>query len=146
MKRITAILLAFALLFVCASCLSPEKTEEPGETTGTGEPERALQAGMIVSDEPGVYIEGSHGIRIENILEVVTDVANSDGQFLRFEHLTYVPLDPDGIDVKYMQPIDVDRLNAYNREVRKRILPLIEEKEIREWVEEQTQEILWSCQ
>ena len=73
--------------------------------------ETELAAGMIVSDEPGVYIKGSHGIRIENILEIVNEVKNSDGQFMGFRHLTYVPIDLDVIDTRYMEPSDIKKLN-----------------------------------
>jgi len=73
--------------------------------------------GMIVSDEPGVYKEGSHGIRIENILEVQKDLENSDGQFLKFGMLTYAPIDLEAIDPKYMQQEDIDHLNAYHQAV-----------------------------
>lgn len=76
--------------------------------------ETELAAGMIVSDEPGVYIKGSHGIRIENILEIVNEVKNSDGQFMGFRHLTYVPIDLDAVDTKYMELSDIKRLNDYH--------------------------------
>lgn len=94
--------------------------------------EAVLEEGMIVSDEPGVYIEGSHGIRIENILEVVNEVKNGDGQFMGFRHLTYVPIDLDAIDTKYMEESDIKRLNEYHEQVYKKLEPYFEgsEKEI----------------
>lgn len=104
----------------------------------SSEDEAALKVGMIMSDEPGVYIEGKHGIRIENILEVVNGEKNSDGQFLEFRHLTYVPLDRDAIDKKYLQPREVKAINEYNKLVCKTLLPLIEEPEIQEWLKEET--------
>ena len=57
-----------------------------------------LEAGMINSDEPGIYIEGSHGIRTENLVVCVKDEKNQYGQFMKFEYLTYVPIDLDAID------------------------------------------------
>ncbi len=102
------------------------------------EDEAPLKPGMIVSDEPGVYIEGKHGIRIENIIEVVKDVKNNDGQFLSFKHLTYVPLDPDAIDVSYLQPREIDAINSYQQMVYDTIEPLIEEPEIKEWLKNVT--------
>ncbi|WP_026670234.1 aminopeptidase P family protein [Butyrivibrio sp. AE3006] len=102
------------------------------------EDEAPLKPGMIMSDEPGVYIEGKHGIRIENILEVVKDVKNSDGQFLSFKHLTYVPLDRDAIDKKYLQPREIDAINEYQKMVYDTIEPLIEEKEIKDWLKNAT--------
>ena len=96
---------------------------------------------MIVSDEPGVYIEGSHGIRIENIVEVVKDTKNSYGQFLRLQHLTYVPIDLEAIDKKYMKPEQVKLLNDYHKIVYEHLLPLIEDAEIKNWLKEATREI-----
>jgi len=100
-----------------------------------------LEPGMIVSDEPGVYIEGSHGIRIENILEVVAGTCNGDGQFLHFNQLTYAPIDLEAIDTQYMQPKDIKALNEYHAEVYRRVEPLIEEPEIKEWLKEATRAI-----
>ena len=94
-----------------------------------GTKEDTLEAGMIVSDEPGVYIEGSHGIRIENILEIVNEEKNGDGQFMGFRHLTYVPIDLDAIDTRFMEPRDVERLNAYHAEVYRRLEPYFEGEE-----------------
>ncbi|MCR5656144.1 MAG: aminopeptidase P family protein [Butyrivibrio sp.] len=105
------------------------------------EDEAPLKEGMIVSDEPGVYIEGKHGIRIENIIEVVKEFKNSDGQFLGFRHLTYVPLDLDAIDTKYLQPKDIEAINEYHKAVYEKIEPLIEESEIKAWLKEATRPI-----
>lgn len=105
------------------------------------EDEAPLKEGMIVSDEPGVYIEGKHGIRIENIIEVVKEFKNSDGQFLGFRHLTYVPLDLDAIDTKYLQPKDIEAINEYHKAVYEKIEPLIEESEIKAWLKDATKPI-----
>ncbi len=91
--------------------------------------EAILEEGMIVSDEPGVYVAGSHGIRIENILEIVNEVKNGDGQFMGFRHLTYVPIDLDAIDTKYMEPSDISELNAYHELVYKKLEPYFEGEE-----------------
>ena len=94
-----------------------------------GVKEAVLEEGMIVSDEPGVYIEGSHGIRTENILEIVKETKNGDGQFMGFRHLTYVPIDLDAIDTQYMEPSDVRKLNDYHAEVYRRLEPYFEGEE-----------------
>ena len=91
--------------------------------------EAVLEEGMIVSDEPGVYVAGSHGIRIENILEIVNEVKNGDGQFMGFRHLTYVPIDLDAIDTKYMEPSDIRKLNDYHELVYKKLEPYFEGEE-----------------
>ncbi|MBR4528906.1 MAG: aminopeptidase P family protein [Lachnospiraceae bacterium] len=106
-----------------------------------GEKEAEILPGMIVSDEPGVYIEGSHGIRTENILEVTEGVKNGDGQFLGFAMLTWVPLDLDLIDPAYLDPASRTQLNEYHCLVREKLEPLIEEEEIREWLREATRAI-----
>ncbi|MCR5675672.1 MAG: aminopeptidase P family protein [Lachnospiraceae bacterium] len=106
-----------------------------------GEKEAEILPGMIVSDEPGVYIEGSHGIRTESILEAVAGEKNGDGQFMGFRMLTWVPIDTDGIDVRLMQPAEREQLNAYHAGVYERIAPLIEEPEIRAWLKEATKPV-----
>ncbi len=92
--------------------------------------EALLEAGMIVSDEPGVYIEGRHGIRTENILEIVKEEKNGDGQFMGFRHLTFVPIDLDVIDTKYMETSDVCKLNAYHEAVYQKLEPYFEGEEL----------------
>lgn len=101
--------------------------------------EAVLKAGMTVSDEPGIYIQDKYGIRIENILEIGDAFTNSDGHFLRFEHLTWVPLDPELIDVKYMEPSDIKLLNAYNTGVYERLKGIINDDEESKWLRTVTQ-------
>jgi Xaa-Pro aminopeptidase len=103
-----------------------------------GVDEAILEAGMIVSDEPGVYIEGSHGIRIENIIEVVNREENEYGQFLGFEHLTYVPIDLEAIDTSVMKPENIQLLNRYHQMVYEKISPYIKDEEIKAWLKEAT--------
>ena len=106
-----------------------------------GQNEAPLVPGMIVSDEPGVYIEGSHGIRIENILEVVSGSENEYGKFLHFAHLTYAPIDLEAIDTKYMDDSDVRALNAYHKMVFEKVSPLIKDEAVLGWLKEATREI-----
>lgn len=93
-------------------------------------PETELEEGMIVSDEPGMYVQDSHGIRTENIVEIVNEEKNEYGQFMGFRHLTYVPIDLDAIDTQYMEPSDLCRLNAYHRSVYEKLSPYFEGKEL----------------
>lgn len=93
-------------------------------------PETVLEEGMIVSDEPGMYVKDSHGIRTENILEIVKEDSNEYGQFMGFRHLTYVPIDLDAIDTGYMEPSDIRKLNAYHQEVFDRLAPYFEGEEL----------------
>ncbi|WP_035800937.1 aminopeptidase P family protein [Butyrivibrio sp. FCS014] len=103
-----------------------------------GADEAVLLPGMIVSDEPGVYIEGSHGIRIENILEVVAGDENEYGRFLHFAHLTYAPIDLEAIDTSYMTSEDIDNLNEYHALVYEKISPYISDEKVLEWLKEAT--------
>lgn len=105
-----------------------------------GAKEAVLEEGMIVSDEPGVYITGSHGIRIENILAVKKDIKNESGQFMCFEHLTYVPIDLEAIDTSYMTEEDRLALNEYHSRVYEKITPLLNEEE-KAWLKEATRMI-----
>ena len=107
----------------------------------SGADEAALLPGMIVSDEPGVYIQDSHGIRIENILEVVAGQENEYGRFLHFEHLTYAPIDLDAIDTKYMSAEDVKNLNEYHAAVYEKVSPYISDENILAWLREATKSI-----
>ena len=100
-----------------------------------GAAEAVLEEGMIVSDEPGVYVGGSHGIRIENIILCKKDVENGDGQFMRFEHLTFAPLDKDLLDKKYLSEKDVERINAYHKAVYEKTASYFEGDEL-EWLKE----------
>ena len=92
--------------------------------------EAVLEEGMIVSDEPGMYVQDSHGIRTENIVEIVKESKNAYGQFMGFRHLTYVPIDLDAIDIQYMEPSDIRKLNAYHRQVFEKLAPYFEGEEL----------------
>ncbi len=102
-----------------------------------GAAEAVIEEGMVISNEPGVYIEGSHGIRTENIMVAKKGVKNGDGQFMYFDTLTYVPIDRDAIDVSCMQPIDIKRLNQYHEQVYAKTEKYLTEEE-RVWLKEVT--------
>ena len=95
---------------------------------------------MIVSDEPGVYLEGKYGIRIETILEVVDHEENESGRFLSFEPLTLVPFDKKLIDPDYLTPFTRKLLNDYHERVCNEIMPLLGPAE-QEWLISQTEPI-----
>ncbi len=99
-----------------------------------------LEQGMITSDEPGLYIAGEYGIRTENLILCVEDKSTDCGRFLKFEHLTMVPVDLDGIDIKSMEKIDIDRLNRYHDLVFKNLSPYMSDEEC-VWLKEYTREI-----
>lgn len=99
-----------------------------------------LEPGMVTTDEPGVYIEGSHGIRTENELVCRLDESNEYGDFLSFENITYAPIDLDAIDKTYLQPKDIEQLNQYHKMVYEKLAPFMTDEE-REWLKEYTREI-----
>ncbi len=102
--------------------------------------EAVLEPGMVISDEPGVYLEGKYGIRIENILLTKNTIENSDGQFMAFDNLTYVPLDRAALDVSYMNEEDLARVNRYQKRVYDAISSRLTWKEAK-WLEEECAEI-----
>ncbi len=81
------------------------------------EKEPQFEDGMLITNEPGVYVEGSHGIRIENVMICKKDKKTSDGQFMRFDTLTFVPLEPEAIDLSEMSNEDILRYNDYQKQV-----------------------------
>ena len=99
-----------------------------------------LEPGMVTSNEPGLYMEGSHGIRTENLMLCVKDEKNEYGQFLRFEYLTYVPIDLDGIEKSLMSERDVNLLNQYHSQVYEKLSPYLDEEEKR-WLKKATRAI-----
>jgi Xaa-Pro aminopeptidase len=83
-----------------------------------------LQAGMILSNEPGFYLPGAYGIRMENLLLVQkADFGGQKRKFLRFETLTQVPFDRALIDPELLAPDAIAWLNAYHAELRARLEP-----------------------
>ena len=95
---------------------------------------------MTQSNEPGVYIEGSHGIRHENELVVQKAEKNEYGQFLSFETITFVPFDLDGLDTSIMTQYDIAWLNEYHKQVYEKVSPYLNEEE-KEWLKYVTREI-----
>ncbi len=99
-----------------------------------------LEEGMILTNEPGIYIEGSHGIRLENEMIVRKGTKNEYGQFMYFEPITFVPFDLDAIDVSLLNVKEKHLLNNYHKQVYEKISPYLTEKE-REWLKIYTREI-----
>ena len=99
-----------------------------------------LEEGMITTDEPGVYIEGAYGIRIENELVCKKAEKNEYGQFMCFETITWAPVDLDAIDPEAMNEKEREVLNTYHRKVYDMISPYLTEKE-RDWLKEYTRAI-----
>ncbi len=99
-----------------------------------------LEAGMILTDEPGIYIEGSHGIRIENELLICKGTENEYGQFMHFEPITFVPIDLDAINPDLLTLAEKEQLNDYHKQVYERISPYLTVEEA-EWLKIYTRAI-----
>jgi len=97
--------------------------------------------GMIVSNEPGYYQAEAFGIRHENLVLCKLDEKTEYGQFLRFDTLTMVPFDLDGIDVELMNSQEIEWLNAYHKKVYETLSPYLNEEE-KMWLAEATQPIM----
>ncbi len=100
-----------------------------------------LEPGMVTTDEPGVYIEGSHGIRTENELVCREIEENEYGRFLGFEIITCVPVDLDAVLPEELTARERAQLNAYHAFVRKTLTPLMETDDERAWLAHATREI-----
>jgi len=101
-----------------------------------------FQEGMTITDEPGIYIAGSFGVRIENVLLAVKARKNAFGKFLKFEPLTLCPIDTRPIDLTMLNKSEINWLNAYHEEVRNRLLPLLDKEEDRRWLIEHTKKLV----
>lgn len=99
-----------------------------------------LEEGMITSDEPGIYLEGRFGIRLENLLVCARKRENTFGVFLGFEPLTMVPFDREAILGEMLSEKERNWLNTYHRKVFETLSPYLEEEE-RRWLREETAEI-----
>lgn len=103
-----------------------------------GKEEAILKAGMTITDEPGVYIEGRYGIRTENTLLVVEDKKTSDGSFLCFENLTWVPIDISLVDRSLLTENELNMLKDYQNTVYLKLKDMLLDEE-RKWLKEQTE-------
>lgn len=99
-----------------------------------------LHAGMTVTDEPGIYLEGQFGVRIENTLLITPFKETAFGKFLRFEALTLCPIDTAPIVREMMTDEEVQWLNSYHRRVRESLSPHLSDEE-RAWLDEATKAI-----
>ena len=99
-----------------------------------------LEKGMIITNEPGIYKEGKHGIRTENIMLVVEDEKTEFGQFMKFEAITYCPIDLAAINKDMLSKREKQWLNNYHKDVYAKLAPHLDEEE-RAWLKEETREI-----
>ncbi len=99
-----------------------------------------IEAGVVMSNEPGIYKTGKYGIRIENMIACIPDVENEFGKFLKFETLTLCPIDLKPLNVKMLLSEEREWLNAYHEMVYNKISPLLK-GEIKKWLKEKTRKV-----
>ena len=96
--------------------------------------------GMTVTDEPGLYLAGKFGVRIENTLLTVPYMTTEFGKFLRFEPLTLCPIDTRPIVVDMLSTEELGVLNAYHKMVYERLSPMLDE-EHKAWLADKTRSL-----
>ena len=96
-----------------------------------------FEEGMVVSDEPGLYLEGKFGVRLENLVLCRKGEKNEYGQFMYLEKLTMVPFDREAIETSMLTEKEISRLNEYHQQVYSVISPYLEKEEA-EWLKEVT--------
>ena len=92
-----------------------------------------LQTGMVVTDEPGIYKAGSHGVRTENILLVVPSGEGMFGNYLQFETVTLCPIDKRPIIKELLSDEEIDWLNQYHAKVYEKLSPYLDKAE-QDWL------------
>ena len=101
--------------------------------TATIEGAYPMKEGMYLSDEPGMYVAGQYGVRIENLVLVQHDHTNEYGRFLRFETMNFCPIDKTCLDLSLMEERDIELLNAYHNRVYRELADELPKEEA-EWL------------
>lgn len=99
-----------------------------------------IEAGMVTTNEPGVYKEGKYGIRIENTLLAVKDMENEYGTFMKFETISLCPIDLDAVEVSLLSDSEKNWLNEYHKTVYDKLSPILNEEE-KQWLKIATRAI-----
>lgn len=99
-----------------------------------------LEPGMITSNEPGLYLEGRYGIRCENLIVTEEWKETEFGRFYRFETMTLFPFDLNLFETAIMTDEEIEWVNAYHRQVRERLTPLLSAEE-GAWLADKTREL-----
>ena len=99
-----------------------------------------LRAGMTVTDEPGLYLSGKFGVRIENTLLIKDYQTTEFGKFLQMESLTICPIDLTPVNFSMLQPEEIEWLDIYHRDVFEKLSPYLEGEDL-EWLREATRPV-----
>ena len=100
----------------------------------------AFRPGMIITDEPGIYREGMHGIRHENVLMCVSKGETEFGRWLGFEPLTLCPFDTSVLDTGLMDRAELEWLDAYHEKVYSTLAPFLDE-DVARWLQQKCRKI-----
>ena len=99
-----------------------------------------FEPGMLTSNEPGIYREGKHGVRIESLIFVKEDKTTEFGKFYKFETVTLCPIDTRAIDKSLMTSDEIKFLNDYHKEVNEKLSSYLNESE-KNWLDKMTTKI-----
>lgn len=100
--------------------------------------DQPLQPGMLLTNEPGMYRNGKHGVRIENIMQVAEDITTEFGEFYKLVPMTLAPIDTRPVIRDMLTPAEINWLNQYHDTVRKELSPLLSGDDL-EWLSKTTE-------
>lgn len=100
-----------------------------------------FKKGMMITNEPGIYVEGHHGVRIENTLLVVLDQKTEYGQFYRFEVVSYFPIETKALVLDLLTDDELNWLNEYHQMVRNHLSPRLSERALK-WLLARTEPVI----
>lgn len=101
-----------------------------------------ITAGMTVTDEPGIYLEGRFGVRTENVLLCVPHRKTEFGSFVAFHPLTLCPIDLRPVDWHLLTTDEITWINAYHSEVAEKLMPLLDDEADRQWLLQACQPVM----
>jgi Xaa-Pro aminopeptidase len=96
-----------------------------------------LRPGMLLTNEPGLYREGQHGIRLENMVLVIEDRQTQFGKFFKFENMTFCHFERNLMDKSMLNPEEVNWINEYHQRVYDRLAPGLDHP-VRQWLKQRT--------
>ena len=99
-----------------------------------------LEYGMVTSNEPGIYVTGEYGIRIENLILCKPYKTSNFGEFMQFETITLAPIATNTIDKKLLTPAEINWLNRYHETVYKKLSPHLDVQE-KQWLKKKTKKL-----
>jgi Xaa-Pro aminopeptidase len=121
-------------------CLNVHEGPQSISPGDGAEARTAIEAGMLISDEPAVYREGEYGIRTENLILCYEDEETEFGKFLKFDTISLCYIDKSLIDTSLLDQKEIDWLNTYHADVYEKLSPHLTEEE-RNWLKGKTESI-----